>query len=59
MLRETWKIFQKQFQSTSLEPLDVMENVFIDMDYSLEDICTYTSLFKEFCDVFSWSYEEI
>jgi hypothetical protein len=37
----------------------IMENVFISADYSPKEICMYTSLFKEFCDVFSWSYEEM
>jgi hypothetical protein len=37
----------------------IIENVFIGTDCSLEEIYTYTSLFKEFRDVFSWSYEEM
>jgi hypothetical protein len=37
----------------------VMENIFIEANYSPEEIQIYTDLFKEFCDVFSWSYEEI
>ena len=32
---------------------DVIENVHIDASCSLEKISIYTSLFKEFCDVFS------
>ena len=38
---------------------NVMENVYIGANCSLEEIAIYTALFKEFCDVFSWSYEEI
>jgi hypothetical protein len=38
---------------------DVVENVFIGEDCSQDEIRQYTTLFKEFCDVFSWSYEEI
>jgi len=34
-------------------------NVFIGANYSLGEIQTYTDLFKEFCDVFTWSYEEM
>jgi hypothetical protein len=35
----------------------VVENIFIRVDCSPEDIRIYTDLFKEFCDVFSLSYE--
>jgi hypothetical protein len=37
----------------------VVENVFIGADFSPEKILIYTNLFKEFCDVFSWYYEEM
>jgi hypothetical protein len=37
----------------------VMENVFVGADFSPEEIQIYTDLFKEFHDVFSWSYEAI
>jgi hypothetical protein len=37
----------------------VVENVFVGVDFSPEEIQTYTELFKEFHDFFSWSYEEI
>jgi hypothetical protein len=37
----------------------IVENVFIKENCSPEEIRTYTELFKEYCDVFSWSYEEI
>jgi hypothetical protein len=37
----------------------IMENVFIGADCSPEEIQIYTDLFKEFHDVFSWSYEEM
>jgi hypothetical protein len=33
--------------------LDVVQNVFIGAAYSLEEICSYTTPFKEFRDVFS------
>ena len=36
-----------------------MENVYIVANSSSEDISIYTALFKEFRDMFSWSYEEI
>ena len=39
--------------------LDVVENIYIGANCSPEDISIYTSLFKEFCDVFAWSYEEM
>ena len=38
---------------------NVMENVHIGANCSLEEVSIYTSSFKEFCDVFSWSCEEI
>jgi hypothetical protein len=37
----------------------IMENIFFGVDCSLEEIQIYTNLFKEFHDVFSWSYEEM
>jgi hypothetical protein len=36
-----------------------VENVFVRADCSLEEIQIYTDLFKEFRDVFAWSYEEM
>jgi hypothetical protein len=36
-----------------------MENVHISASCSIDEVFTYKSLFQEFCDVFSWSYEEI
>jgi hypothetical protein len=37
----------------------VMKNVHISASCSTDEVRTYKSLFKEFRDVFSWSYEEI
>jgi hypothetical protein len=37
----------------------VVENVFVGADCSPEEIQIYMDLFKEFCDVFAWSYEEM
>jgi hypothetical protein len=37
----------------------VMENVFIGDGCSPEEIRIYIDLFKEFRDIFAWSYEEI
>jgi hypothetical protein len=37
----------------------VMENFFVGADFSPEEIQIYIELFKEFCDMFSWSYEDI
>jgi hypothetical protein len=39
--------------------LGIMENVFVRVDCSPEEIQIYMDLFKEFCDVFAWSYEEM
>jgi hypothetical protein len=39
--------------------LGIVENVFIRVDFSPKEIQTYTELFKEFHDVFSYSYEDI
>ena len=38
---------------------NIVENVYIGASYSPEEIAIYTALFKEFHDVFSWSYKEI
>jgi hypothetical protein len=37
----------------------IMENVFIGANCSPEEIQIYKDLFKEFHDVFAWSYEEM
>jgi hypothetical protein len=37
----------------------VVEYIQIGMDCSPKEIQLYTTLFKEFCDVFAWSYEEM
>jgi hypothetical protein len=37
----------------------LVENVFIQVYFSPKDIRMYIELFKEFHDMFSWSYEEI
>ena len=36
-----------------------IENVYIGTDCSPDEIKEYTKLFKEFRDIFAWSYEEI
>ena len=38
---------------------DKVENVYIGVDYSPDEIKEYTELFKEFCDIFSWSYDDM
>jgi hypothetical protein len=42
----------------SIKP-EVMENVHIGASCPIDEVCTYKDLFQEFCDVFSWRYEEI
>jgi hypothetical protein len=37
----------------------VVENIFIGANFSPEEIQIYTYLFKELCDVFAFSYEEM
>ena len=37
----------------------VVENVHISANFSPKKIAIYTALFKEFHDIFSWSYEEM
>jgi hypothetical protein len=50
---------------TKMIPIDIsrtpsiMENVFVKADYSPKEIRIYTNLFKEFRNVFSWSYKEM
>ena len=36
-----------------------VENVYIGADCSPDDIKEYTVLFKDFCDIFAWSYDEM
>ena len=36
-----------------------MKNINFSVNCSPEEVVCYTVLFKEFCDVFAWSYEEI
>ena len=38
---------------------DVVDNIHIGANCSPKDIAIYTALFKEFHDVFAWSYEEM
>ena len=38
---------------------NIVENVHIGANYYAEEILIYTVFFKEFRDIFSWSYEEI
>ena len=38
---------------------DVVENIYIGANCSPEEIAIYIALFKEFCDIFAWSYEEM
>jgi hypothetical protein len=42
----------------SIKP-GIVENVHIGASCSPDEIVTYTSLFKEFRDIFAWSYEEM
>jgi hypothetical protein len=42
----------------SIKP-GIVENVHIGASCSPDEIVTYTSLFKEFHDIFTWSYEEM
>jgi hypothetical protein len=39
--------------------LGVVENVHIRASCSTDEVVTYMSLFQEFCDIFTWSYEEM
>ena len=39
--------------------LGVSENIFIGQNSSPEELQTYMALFKEFRDVFAWTYEEM
>ena len=42
----------------SIEP-DIVENIDIGANCSPKEITQYTVIFKDFCDVFAWSYEEM
>jgi len=58
MLRVIWKPSLKPYQSISPETL-ASWRMFSLEHCSPREIKLYTDLFKEFCDVFSWSYEEM
>jgi len=42
----------------SVKP-DIIKHLHIGKNSTLEEVTAFTALFKEFRDVFSWSYEEI
>jgi hypothetical protein len=42
----------------SIKPI-VMENFHIGASCSTDEVHTYKALFQDFCDIFSWSYEEM
>ena len=58
LLRGIWKTFLLLPINISTNP-NIVENVYIGANCSPEEIAIYTALFKEFHDVFSWSYEEM
>jgi hypothetical protein len=37
----------------------VMENINLGANCTPDEVVSYTALFKEFCDVFAWNYEEM
>ena len=39
--------------------LDVIENIYICTKCSPKEIAIYTTLFKEFRNIFAWSYEDM
>jgi hypothetical protein len=63
----THEVYAKGNMETIVETIPInisrtpgfMENVFVRVDYSPRKIQIYTDLFKEFYDVFSWSYKKI
>ena len=42
-----------------LVKLEVVESITIGVKCTQEEITLYRALFIEFCDIFSWSYEEM
>lgn len=60
-------IFSKSNMSNILETIlvnisknpNIIENIFIGVSCSLEEIKIYTNIYKEFRDLFAWSYEEM
>jgi hypothetical protein len=59
MLREIWMTIVATIPINISCNLGIVENVIIGANCSPEEIHIYTYFFKEFCDVFAWSYEEI
>lgn len=37
----------------------IVEHIYVGVNCNLEEIQLYTDLFREFCDVFAWSYEDM
>ena len=57
---ETWKIYLLPSLSISLVILVIkIENVYIGAKCSHAEIQEYIELFKEFHDIFAWSYNEM
>ena len=50
---------------TATHPIDIsvkpgiVENIHVGVNCTPEEVTAYTALFKEFRDVFAWSYEEM
>jgi hypothetical protein len=66
-LLATYEIYAEENMATIAEttPINisrnpgVMENIFVRADCSPEEFQIYKDLFKEFRDIFAWSYEEM
>ena len=51
-------ITQMNLIDISAKP-DTIKHVHVGQNYSADEFEAYKALFKEFCDIFSWSYEEM
>ena len=56
---ETWKTYIQSFPINIYRDLDRIENVYIGAECSHAEILEYTEIFKEFRDIFAWSYNEM
>jgi len=51
--------FSKNLLIEILIKTRIVENIQIGVDYTLEEISSFTCFLKELCDISAWSYEEM
>ena len=49
---------EQSYHGAGIKP-GIIENIHISASCTSDEITTYKALFQEFCDIFSWFYEEM